>query len=657
MSCSGTSSERVIGNRALRLAALAILLTLVAACAHGPGKAEQYSVIRLTDLFKRAEKTVSHRSLDVDQVLNSGTELLGGVERPVIRQNPAGTLRYRLRIPRGAVLRFGCCMAPHTWQRSPDGMRFHVRARRIAPGGRREQEALGLFSVPFDPKNTPAHRRVFEYEVDLADLGGSEWELTFAMDHGAGGDVSWDNGLWIDPRITVPDGTVELPPRDPERPDILLVTVDSLRADVLATFGAADRAGPSTAGAPVINGLAAAGLRALAAYTPSTFTLPSYTTLLTGTLPANHGRHDERRDRPLEFPTAAERFAGAGYHTAAFLGTPGLAGRSGLSRGFEVFDAPRIGRRTAGETVLGLLEWIRRNEERPWFCWLQVNDLVPPLAHLRDRDRHYYPRGGFNRWDESIIRLLPHFERRPDLKKHWYRWLHDVTTVEYVEASYLGQVDEADRQLGRVLGELRRRGQLENTVVVVAANRGLALGDQGIFFTAESLVPAVTRVPLIFWRPGQIPAGSALPPQAACSTADVLPTLLSLLPPEAAASLPPGGIDLLAALRDLTPLQRRELFLEGRVGRSGAPNRFAVLAGRYKLAISPGREGILARFDDEHRAWSLDAHHQNSELFDRLTDPGEEDNLSGSRPLADVQFQLRQKLMASAAGAEAYTSR
>jgi len=634
----------MIAMRAFRPAALLVLLALAVGCARGPETAPQHSVIRLTELFKRAEKTVSHNSLTVDRVLSRGTETFGGVERPVIRQNPAGTLRYRLRIPHGAVLRFGCCMAPHTWQRSPDGVRFHLRARRITRDGEAQERALKLFSAPFDPKNTSAHRRVFEYEVDLAELGGKVWELAFTMSHGGGGDVTWDNGLWVDPRIEFPDGTVELPPQDPTRPNILFVTVDSLRADVLASFDHPRGPGPARAGAPVINGLAATGFRALAAYTPSTFTLPSYTTILTGTLPAEHGRHDERRGVPLEIPTAAERFGGAGYRTAAFLGTPGLSGRTGLSRGFDVFDAPRIGRRRAGETVLGLLDWFRHDDGRPWFCWLQVNDLVPPLAHLRDRDRHYYPRGGYNRWDESIIRLLPHFERRSDLKERWYRWLHDVTTVEYVEASYLGQVDEADRQLGRVIDELRRRSRLENTVVVVAANRGLTLGERGIFFTAESLRPAVTRVPLILSWPGRIPAGACLPPGTACSTADILPTLLSLLPPEAAAGPPTGGIDLLAALRDLTPLHRRELLVEGHVGRTRSPNRFALLSGRYKLVESPGHRGVLARFDEDHRPWSRPAHHHNTELYDRLSDPGEQDNLSGARPLADVQHHLHERL-------------
>lgn len=621
------------------------LFALAIGCDPKPPSIAGRAEIRLTDHFKRAERTVDSNVLSLESVLGLGTVKLEGRERTVIRQHPAGTLRYRLRIPRGAVLRFGYCMAPHTWRKSPDGIRFHLRARRTRANGARAARPVTLFSAALDPKNNPGHRRIFEQQVDLAHLGGEVCELIFTLSHGPRKNVEWDNGFWVEPRLEFPSGTLERPTADPSRPDILLVTVDGLRADVLPFSGDNGSPGPASAAAPNICRLAAEGLRASTAFTPSTLTIPSYASILTGAAPEAHGLYGEKERKKADRPTAGEIFAERGYRTAAFLGTSRLSTRrTGLSRGFERYDCPPAGQRPVKETLLALLDWIREGDGRPSFCWLQVNELQPPLAHLRKQDRHYYPRGGYNRWDESILRLLPHFERRLDLKERWYRWLHDVTTIGYVKGSYLGQVDEVDRQLGRVIDELRARSQLKNTVVVVTANRGLALGDQGIFFTSESLQPGVIRVPLIIRLPGRIPA-ARLPEKAPCTTADILPTLLGLLPPaETETEATAIGLDLLGALRNTTPLERRVILLEGHIGPPRLPNRYALLAGGYKLTESlsghpgspPGTGGATP--------WSSNSDYHNDELFHLLSDPGERKNLHGSRPLANLQQLMHRRL-------------
>jgi len=628
----------------LLLGALCMLLPLFA-CATGPAAVPGRDTIRLTDLFERAEKTLISGGIPLERALSRGSEKLEGRTREVIRQNPGGRLAYSLRIPADAVLRFGHCMAPHTWRQSPDGARFHVRARRIRAGGN-PGRPLELFSTALDPKQNPGHRRIFEQQVDLSRLGGSSWELIFTLGHGPRKNVEWDTGFWIEPRIEYPSGLVDPAPQDRRRPDILLVTLDGLRADVLPAFTDPDvSGGPATATVPLISRLAAEGLRASAAHTPSTLFTPACASILTGGSPADHGLHREGDRARASLPTIAEHLTDRGYRTAAFLGTSRLAARrTTLARGFETWSCPPAGRRPVRETAITLVDWFRRGDGRPSFCWLQISDLQPPLPLLRQRDRRYYPRGGYNRWDESILRLLPHFVRRPDLGDRWYRWLHDVTTTGYVEACYLGEVDRVDRQLGRVVEELRALGRLDNTVIVVTATRGLALGDRGIFYTGESLLPGVTRVPLIFHAPGRIPA-ARLPRRAACSTADILPTLLGLLPPDPVevASVPPG-YDLRAALRDTTALERRPLFIEGHVGPVGRPNRFALLAGGLKLVEStvtgqgtkPGSDGV--------EPWSRHSDHQFEALYDRLGDPVERKNLHGTRPLITLQHRMHRHL-------------
>ena len=104
------------------------------------------------------------------------------------------------------------------------------------------------------------------------------------------------------------------------------------------------------------------------------------------------------------------------------------------------------------------------------------------------------------------------------------------------------------------------------------------------------------------------------------------------------------------ALRNTTPLERRVMLLEGHIGPPKLPNRYALLAGGYKLTESlppyqgspPGTGGA--------RAWSSDSDYHNDELFHILTDPGEQENLDGSRPLADLQYQLHGRLLSMIPG-------
>src|SRR6266850_5678787 len=135
------------------------------------------------------------------------------------------------------------------------------------------------------------------------------------------------------------------------RPSILLITLDTTRADAI---------GPEATGVetPSFNAVAARGLRFRQAYTTVPETLPSHSSMMTGLYPGGHGVHENARYLPATLPVAAERLKQAGYRTAAFVSSFALSRRFGLARGFDVYDETFAGdrsERTAKETTDAVL--------------------------------------------------------------------------------------------------------------------------------------------------------------------------------------------------------------------------------------------------------------------------------------------------------------
>jgi choline-sulfatase len=286
-------------------------------------------------------------------------------------------------------------------------------------------------------------------------------------------------------------------------PSVLLVTIDTLRADRVGAYGA----GPGRT--PQIDALAAQGLVMEDAWASVPLTLPSHATLLSGLEPPRHGVHDNGAYVfPAEPATLATVLGARGYATGAFVGAYVLDRRFGLARGFDHYD-DRIERNAPGASAL---EAERRGEEvarvaeawigaqtRPFFAWV----------HLYDPHAPYDP--------PSPQREA--FAGRP----------------------YEGEVAYADACLGRVLAAARARagGRL---LVAVTADHGEGLGEHGERTHGFFVYGATLRVPLVLAGPG-IPSGERR--RGVARSVDLLPTLLARLGVPAPSRL--DGADLLAA--------------------------------------------------------------------------------------------------------------
>jgi len=397
---------------------------------------------------------------------------------------------------------------------------------------------------------------------------------------------------------------------------VVLVTLDTVRADRTEPYGARDAATPTLAA------LAAEGVVFEHAFAAAPVTLPAHATLLTGLHPPQHGvRHNGIHRLGAEATTLAERLAERGYRTAAFVSAAVLERRFGLDQGFDVYDAdlsrgrprsPRaVAERPAGATVDAALAWLGGlpDDGRPLFLWV----------HLYDPHADYEP-------------PEPYAER-------------------FRERPYDGEIAYADAEAGRLLAHPRLAA--EQAVAIAVGDHGEALGEHGEPTHAMLVYDATLRIPWVVRLP-EGPRGLRVGRPA--SQADLVPTVLDLLGLRVPAELP--GESLVPAMEGRSP--------EGEAGRSEPARANAVRGGR---ALADGGGGGRALYAESRVAhyvygWAKLATLRRGalkyiaapepELYDVDRDPGELTNLAEGRPedAARLAAEL-DAFLAAAGGGEA----
>jgi arylsulfatase A-like enzyme len=330
------------------------------------------------------------------------------------------------------------------------------------------------------------------------------------------------------------------------KPNVLLVTIDTLRPDALGWVSGANET-------PVLDALAKEGVRFRAAVAPVPLTGPSHAALLTGRLPRKLGVRLNGQPLPPGIATLAERLGGAGWETAAFVSGFPLVGSLGLGRGFGRYDDSLPdgpdGRkeRRARATAAAASAWIA-GTKGPFFAWVHFYDAHAP------------------------------YEPPPSFARPGPRGAYD------------GEVAYVDYHVGRLLAAAKARGDL---LVVVAGDHGEGLDEHGErthgFFVYDSTV----LVPLVFSWPGRlVPAQPAASPRLL----DVAPTLLSLLGLEPLPRI--DGVDLVPLLSG-RPQAVPPAYLESQL--PWADYGFAPLAalrtGGWKVIQAPRPE--LYRLSDD----------------------------------------------------------
>lgn len=360
---------------------------------------------------------------------------------------------------------------------------------------------------------------------------------------------------------------------------VLLVTLDTTRADRLGCYG---RTGAAT---PHLDALAARGVLFRQAYAHVPLTCPSHSSLLTGRLPTRHGVRDNGGYvLAPDIPTVAERFQAAGHRTAAFVSAFVLDRRFGLGRGFGTYhDRVPAGRAAdqgdpshrsvrAEETVGRAMQWLSADGAQPFFLWV----------HLFDAHHPYEPPEPY----ASRFRADP----------------------------YDGEIAYLDAQLGPLLDAAAARGAL----VAVVGDHGEGLGDHQEVTHGYFVYGNTQRVPFLLSLPGHLPQGTAV--DGVVRGVDLAPTLLDV------AGLPPladvDGTSLVGWLTGRRDGDAGPAYLESYHPRFwwGAQELLGLRSGRFLFIEAP-----------------------RPELYDVVADPGEKTNLAASRPaeLEALRARLR----------------
>ena len=391
--------------------------------------------------------------------------------------------------------------------------------------------------------------------------------------------------------------------RDARRPadwNVVLVTLDTVRADALGAYG---QARPTT---PVLDRIAREGVVFTDVTSAAPHTVASHASIMTGLYPFAHGaRANHGFPLAAEHTTLAEILASAGHRTRAEIAAPVLHASTRIAQGFEseaqsaaatdgetpVARAPGGGLRRSAENVTArALETLEGLRDEPFFLWLHYFD-----AHL------------------------PYVDRPAD-------------RAAFPEAPYLAQVHALDRSLGLVFDALEAKGLRDHTLVVVTSDHGEGLGEHEEPTHSYFVYDSTMRVPLLLWGPDALPSGLRL--DAPARTVDILPTLAKL----AGAPLPPHTIDG----KDIWPL------LSGQAGAKSPHEYYAMYYGRELQAVrsgewklhfphgyrslkgEPGKDGLPGPYVQKRTGL---------ELYNLKADISESENIAADHP--DVVARLQ----------------
>lgn len=388
------------------------------------------------------------------------------------------------------------------------------------------------------------------------------------------------------------------------RHNVLLLTIDTLRADHLGAYGYRRPTSPR------IDALGRAGTVFESAYTCWPKTRGSVAIMLTGRTPSRNG-YSKTHPVLLDFnPTLADVLKKAGYATAAIVDNPNLAAQNGYAKGFDRY------RETWEETSLateadrmraitdGGIAFVRgAPADRPFFLWLHYVNPHAPYTPPPPFDKRFLDAAAAS---GPRLRTVPDFHG--GIPKRWA--VRGQDRLGYYVAQYDGEIAAVDQEVGRLVDALQASAAGKRTVVVLTSDHGESLGEHDYYFDhGEDLFEPSLAVPLVVTVPGGKPGVRS---RVFASTLDVVPTILDAVK----VSYPPdlAGISLLGEARGKTAPGRERLFAQN------DRNLVAAWDHRFKIVGTPEEDGM--RFA----------------LYDRASDPAEKRDVARAQA-AELQRQ------------------
>lgn len=535
----GRALGRWFSMHARFLTASSLFLTLLAAA---PADAAEEMAFDLLD----AVSSDPSRPAGVDALLRGAH----GQTRAAIRMKIPAAAEYPVTIPADGALRFGLAVSANAFLVESPHLAIPVRARVLFRAEKGGQDVV-LYDREIDLKNRPADRGWFEEEIDLATVTGQTGRLRFETSSQATEDAAGITlAYWSTPRIGLPRAART-------SPNLLFVTIDCLRADHVGAWGYPK---PTT---PNIDALGREGIRFPRTYANAPMTLPSIPQIFTSEI---------FPDRDQEILT--DPIAGAGIPNAAFVNNAWIP--LWLSQGQHASPPGTFDRIVSGEldarAISDLaIEWLGQHQDGRFALYLHYLDAHtpyrPPPELLQIFSDPSYQGTVGNTFDDEEGAAAGRYDR---------------ADREQILALYDAGIRYVDRELGRVIEELRRTRRLEDTLVVISADHGEEFWDHGSFFHGQSLYDELLHIPLIVRLPGAAQAGTV--DERLVRGIDLAPSILDWM-----------GLEVPAGFAGTALAQsegRSSAQLIATATQAQFPTRFAIRRDNHKVIESLDRRDI-----------------------------------------------------------------
>ncbi len=380
-----------------------------------------------------------------------------------------------------------------------------------------------IYSRFLNPAKNPMDKGWIKESVDISNYSAESLrELTLKTKSGNSTTSDW--AYWAEPKIIM-NGTKETH-YDSQKPNVILITIDTLRKDFLNCYG------QEWIDTPNIDFLAANGILFENAYATSSTTSPSHVSIFTSLYPYNHGVIGNIYYKADKIPTFTQIMSEMNYKTGAAVSIVHLKKNiCGLGNYFDTYHEPIDTTDTdkwkltnsGYSTVSAGIEFMDENHNNPFFLWLHVYDPHMPYIPTADYDYMYYsgnPKSPeFNSMNDAF------FDRLFNINNE--QWMIGIRDINFFKRQYGAEITYIDDQIGRVLEALNRLNIDDNTIIAFTADHGESLGEHDIYFNHWSLHDVEIAVPLILYYPKQLPKGKRIDDRV--SIIDIAPTLLDVL--------------------------------------------------------------------------------------------------------------------------------
>jgi len=491
---------------------------------------------------------------------------------------------------------------------------------------------VGVGNEPLARRTVTTPHRWESVPLDLSGHAGQTVALRLSLSAEAPGALGFWGSPVVRQRMTSRPGETQRAAASSARPNgIILIWADTLRSDHLDVYGYKRET------APVIRRMAQEGTRFSDCLVNATWTKVSTPSLMTSLYPLSHGVKEFADRLPASATTLAEVYRDAGYATLSMSSVLFTGRFTNLHQGFEVLHedtslSDQASSKTAREYVDRLLPWIEEHRDVPFFVLLHVTDPhdpykpYPPYDTMwADGSKAEHHEKQLDQVRKVITEPLLKLFGMPTREELVRAGIDPVEFVSYDRDWYDGSIRGMDAEIGRLLERLAGLGIDKDALVVFTGDHGEEFHEHGRMFHGQSVYGELTNVPLIFWRPGSVPAGVVV--DQTVQVVDLMPTLL-----EMSGLAAPEGMQG----RSLAPLVSPG---EDGAGASQTVSAFASKAATGESANSPPPHGTEA-FTIVKDGWKLVRHTKRLagdsgaefELFDHRRDPLNMTDVAAAHP-------------------------